>query len=156
DIIEFSSGLKYGRAGRADLEKAQTRDRSDSVDGGAAATTAIARNASALMAEAKRRGLPVISASLRPEPADVEALRGQKIVAFAGIGRPSKFFASLRSIGAELVAERGFPDHHPFGASELDALAFEARAKGAVLATTEKDLMRIGDSTGGGPTGGAN
>jgi tetraacyldisaccharide 4'-kinase len=96
-----------------------------------------------LAREASRRGLPVITASLVPEARMAEALRGRKVVAFAGIGRPAKFFSSLRAIGTVLVAERGFPDHHPFRESEIAALAAEAREAGAALATTEKDMMRV-------------
>jgi tetraacyldisaccharide-1-P 4'-kinase len=99
----------------------------------------------AVMAEANRRHVPLISAALRPEPSEAEALRGRKVVAFAGIGRPSKFFATLRSIGVDLVAERGFPDHHNFSANELSSLAEEARSADALLMTTEKDMARIGD-----------
>lgn len=105
----------------------------------------MAESAWAVMAEANRRHLPLISAALRPEPLDAEALRGRKVVGFAGIGRPSKFFATLRSIGADLVAERGFPDHHNFSANDLSCLAEGARRADAVLVTTEKDMARIGD-----------
>ena len=98
-----------------------------------------------LMQEAERRGLAVIAASLVPDPTAGEALAGRAVVAFAGIGRPEKFFASLRAIGAVLVAEHGFADHHRFQAGELAVLAAEARAHGAILVTTEKDMARMKD-----------
>ena len=100
--------------------------------------------------EARRRGLAVVMASLIPHPAAAEELRGRKVVAFAGIGRPSKFFAMLRAIGADLVAGHGFADHHPLRPGELEALAREARAKDAILVTTEKDMVRIRDGMRGG------
>ena len=112
------------------------------VRGAEPSNRGIGESCEALARDARRGGLPVILGSLVPEAS--EALRGRKVVAFAGIGRPAKFFATLRSIGAVLVAERGFPDHHVFRKGELEALAAEARIKGAVLATTEKDMMRIG------------
>ncbi|MBV9568987.1 MAG: tetraacyldisaccharide 4'-kinase, partial [Hyphomicrobiales bacterium] len=98
-----------------------------------------------LMREAARRGVPVLSGKLVPDPGVAEALRGQAVVAFAGIGRPEKFFDTLRAIGALLVAAHAFGDHHRFVAGELSALAAEARARDAILVTTEKDMMRVKD-----------
>ncbi len=86
-------------------------------------------------------GKPVLGAALRPRgPA---ALRGRRLLAFAGIGRPAKFFATLEDLGAELVATAGFADHHPYTAAELDRLAAQAAAAGATLITTEKDALRL-------------
>ncbi|SDR38286.1 lipid-A-disaccharide kinase [Rhizobiales bacterium GAS113] len=102
------------------------------------------RAAQALAQEARRRGLAVLAARLVPEAAVAAALAGQPVIAFAGIGRPEKFFATLREIGAHLIAEHGFADHHRFAAAELAALAAEARAKSAILVTTQKDRVRIG------------
>ena len=94
--------------------------------------------------EADRLELPVIRAEMVPDRA-AAALKGRRVVAFAGIGHPEKFFATLRGIGAAVVAEHGFADHHDFTASELAGLAREAVALDAILVTTEKDMMRIGD-----------
>jgi tetraacyldisaccharide 4'-kinase len=68
---------------------------------------------------------------------------GTPIVAFAGIGRPKKFFATLRDLGVRLVAERGFPDHHVYQAHELTALRGEAATTGARLLTTRKVWLRL-------------
>lgn len=89
--------------------------------------------------EARRRNLPVHRASLIPG-AD---LAGRRVLAFAGIGRPEKFFASLREAGAEVVATRAFADHHPYDARDSEALAVEAERLGADLVTTEKDRVRL-------------
>lgn len=94
----------------------------------------------ALAREADVRGLPVHRARLAPEGAD---LAGRRCLAFAGIGRPHKFFATLAEIGATVVAARPFPDHHPFRAGDLRALAAEAGRLGADLVTTEKDAVRL-------------
>ncbi|MBV9518936.1 MAG: tetraacyldisaccharide 4'-kinase, partial [Hyphomicrobiales bacterium] len=99
----------------------------------------------ALMKEAERRGVPVLAGKLVPDPGMAERLGGQAVVAFAGIGRPQKFFESLRAIGAVLVAEYVFDDHHRFAAGELVALGAEARARDAILVTTEKDMVRVKD-----------
>jgi tetraacyldisaccharide 4'-kinase len=85
--------------------------------------------------------LPILKAALAP--IDADALKGQRVVAFAGIGRPTKFFATLRELGADLAWTRDFPDHHPYSAGELDTLAAAARAKNATLVTTEKDWVRL-------------
>ena len=84
---------------------------------------------------------PILRARL--EPIDGERFAGQPVVPFAGIGRPEKFFASLRRLGARIVTERGFPDHHPYHASELASLRRGAASGGARLVTTAKDWVRL-------------
>ncbi len=71
------------------------------------------------------------------------SLRGVRVLAFAGIARPDKFFATLREAGAEIVAARGFADHHPFTARQLDRLLAEAEAVRAIPITTAKDAVRL-------------
>jgi tetraacyldisaccharide 4'-kinase len=85
--------------------------------------------------------LPVLHADLRPVVG--ERLAGARLLAFAGIGRPEKFFATLRALGAELVATRPFPDHHPFRAGEIDRLLRAADQAQARLITTAKDILRV-------------
>ena len=65
------------------------------------------------------------------------------LLAFAGIGRPEKFFESLRQAGARLAGTRAFPDHHAYRTEELAALRAAAAAAGAGLITTAKDLARL-------------
>jgi tetraacyldisaccharide 4'-kinase len=86
-------------------------------------------------------GLPILTAQLAPVEADV--LKGQRVVAFAGIGRPAKFFATLTALGASLAATHDFPDHHPYSESDFVSLAAEAQAENAILVTTEKDWARL-------------
>ena len=71
-----------------------------------------------------------------------DVLRGRRVVAFAGLARPSSFHRTLEALGAEVVAFSHFPDHHLFGPGELGALERQAAAAGAWLVTTEKDRMR--------------
>ena len=94
----------------------------------------------AMALAAERRGLPVHRARLVPDPV---GLTGRRCLAFAGIGRPEKFFATLRGTGAVIAAARPFPDHHPYREAELAALAAEADRLGAELVTTEKDAVRL-------------
>jgi tetraacyldisaccharide 4'-kinase len=79
----------------------------------------------------------------RLAPLGGSGLRGASVVAFAGIGRPAKFFRSLEEIGAVIVARHGFPDHHPYGERELARLSADAAKQGARLITTAKDAMRL-------------
>jgi tetraacyldisaccharide 4'-kinase len=85
--------------------------------------------------------LPVLHAVLRPVGA--ERFVGERLLAFAGICRPEKLFASLRALGAEVVGTRSFPDHHPFRADEIEALFRAAERARARLITTAKDIVRV-------------
>ena len=84
---------------------------------------------------------PVVHARLLP--LDAEKFRGRRVIAFAGIGRPEKFFQTLKQIGAEIVSRRPFADHHIYSSAELARLRDEARKSGSVLITTEKDYVRL-------------
>jgi tetraacyldisaccharide 4'-kinase len=94
-------------------------------------------------AGALRRGCraPMLNAVLAP--LNGERLAGKRLLAFAGIGRPEKFFATLRAHGAALVGTRAFPDHHPFRNAELEVLRRDAERLGARLVTTAKDIVRV-------------
>ena len=86
---------------------------------------------------------PILRASLEPDALAAAPLIGREVVAFAGIARPDKFYATLRRVGAQIVATRSFPDHHLFKPREIEALIEEAGSRGALLATTEKDRVRL-------------
>jgi tetraacyldisaccharide 4'-kinase len=91
--------------------------------------------------------LPVIAAKLSPAE-DAGWLRDAPVLAFSGIGRPGKFFASLEQCGARLIETRAFPDHHTYTAADaLDLLEAAERGK-ARLVTTEKDMVRLGGWSG--------
>lgn len=96
----------------------------------------------ALAALADGAGIKVLRARLEPDES-ARRLAGRDVVAFAGIGVPDKFFRTLEEIGARLVARRAFPDHHPYQQSELAELDALARARNALLVTTEKDAVRL-------------
>ena len=74
---------------------------------------------------------------------DTPDLAGRRVVGFAGIGRPEKFFRSLRAFGAEIAATRRYADHHIYTSSEIARLKATARAANALLVTTEKDYVRM-------------
>ncbi len=81
---------------------------------------------------------PVLRARL---VADGARFSGKKVFAFAGIGRPEKFIASLKEAGAIVTGTQFFADHHPYSAAEIAAL--RQRAGDAMLVTTEKDFVRL-------------
>jgi tetraacyldisaccharide 4'-kinase len=84
---------------------------------------------------------PVLRAALNP--VNIADFDGRKVVAFAGIGRPEKFFATLEALGAQVLARHGFPDHHAYSDADLRNLAEEAASKSAALVTTTKDRTRM-------------
>jgi tetraacyldisaccharide 4'-kinase len=84
---------------------------------------------------------PVLRAAV--EPATHENWNGRRVIAFAGIGRPEKFFRSVSAQGAQLVEMVAFPDHHPYTRDELVRLKVKARGENAQLLTTEKDFVRL-------------
>ena len=80
-----------------------------------------------------------------PEPStDISWLRGARVLAFAGIGNPDRFFRMLERLGATLVGERKFSDHHIFSQTEAVGLLSDAQQCDALLVTTEKDFVRLG------------
>ena len=84
--------------------------------------------------------LPVLRARLRPQSPE---LRGHRTLAFAGIGRPAKFFSTVEEAGAELVGTRFFADHHRYTAGDLRRLQRRALSLDANLVTTAKDAVRL-------------
>jgi tetraacyldisaccharide 4'-kinase len=86
--------------------------------------------------------LPVLRARLVPG-ADAERYRGERVAAFAGIGRPDKFYDTLRDLGALVVATRDFPDHHRYQPEEVMGMVEHAAKRDAVLVTTAKDAVRL-------------
>jgi tetraacyldisaccharide 4'-kinase len=93
-------------------------------------------------------GKPVISAHLKANDVSLASLRGKRVLAFAGIGDPIRFFRTLRASGIDVVRERSFADHHPFSQTEIETLVNEAKRDALRLVTTEKDLARLRNAEG--------
>jgi tetraacyldisaccharide 4'-kinase len=89
---------------------------------------------------AARLTIPTLRATLVQDGA---GLAGRRVLAFAGIGRPSKFFETLAQTGAAIVGCESFPDHHRYSARQLIGLQGRAEAANATLVTTPKDAVRL-------------
>ncbi|MEX2311831.1 MAG: tetraacyldisaccharide 4'-kinase, partial [Rhodospirillales bacterium] len=86
--------------------------------------------------------LPRLDAAIKPTP-DAMSVDGKKLIAFAGIGRPEKFFQTLTAAGADIIKAEPYPDHHPYQAGEIEALLRAAADNDCTLVTTEKDHVRL-------------
>jgi tetraacyldisaccharide 4'-kinase len=140
-VIDSDRGLGNGRvlpAGPLRAPLPPQLDRTDAlvVVGDGAAAEAVAAAIAA-------RSRPVLSAHLKPDEASVASLSGKRVLAFAGIGDPARFFRTLRASGVAVVAERAFADHHRFLQSEIEALIAEAKRDALTLVATEKDMARL-------------
>ncbi len=85
---------------------------------------------------------PLLTGRLEPLPTGLP-LTGMPLVAFAGIGHPEKFFATLRDMGADLRATHALSDHQPLSGALMTRMLREAAGLGAQVVTTEKDAVRL-------------
>ncbi len=99
------------------------------------------------------KGVPIFRVRYQPREVrvwgeengkDSSILEGRKVLAFAGLARPSSFQKTLSGLGAEILKFEVFPDHHPYSPGDLERLSGEAIQAGAeAMITTEKDMARI-------------
>ncbi len=147
-VVDGATGLGNGLclpAGplRAPLAKQLPHVQAVAIVGDGAAGEIVA-------AQATGAGVQILRARLDPDQS-ARALAGQDVVAFAGIGRPEKFFRMLEGIGANIVARRAFSDHYKFSAADIAELTELARTKHARLVTTQKDAVRLPPFPAGAP-----
>lgn len=89
------------------------------------------------------RGGLVLRANFVADPQAVERLQGRRVLAFAGIGDPQRFFATLRANDIDVAETKAFADHHAYAPYEITDLRARAAAQNLTLVTTEKDMARI-------------
>ena len=138
-VIDASRGLGNGHVIPGGPLRAPLTEQMRHAD--AVITMGEGNAADAVIRAASRAGRAVFSARVKPLRA--RGFKGVRVLAFAGIGNPQKFYDTLRKVGAEVVLTRSFPDHHPFTKEEIAELVSEAAAEGLLLVTTEKDLVRL-------------
>ena len=87
---------------------------------------------------------PVVGARL--VASDATKIAGRPVIAFAGIGRPGKFFETLREIDCEIIAKYEFADHQPYTMRDIGPIIKHASEAGLSVVTTEKDFVRVPES----------
>jgi tetraacyldisaccharide 4'-kinase len=97
---------------------------------------------------ASAHGLPVFHARLDPDRTALSDLAGKRVLAFAGIGDPEKFFATLAYAGINAPVREAFADHHRYTRTDAARLLARAERDGLHLVTTEKDLARMAGDAG--------
>ncbi|MDO8533528.1 MAG: tetraacyldisaccharide 4'-kinase [Xanthobacteraceae bacterium] len=140
-VVDGMSGVGNGRvfpAGplRAPLGPQLERAQGIVIVGAGAAGATVAEIAAGM-------GIAALGARLMPDPAVAAKLSRKSVLAFAGIGHPEKFFATLAETGAEIIDRRVFADHHFYSAGDAAALLAIVRARGLLPVTTEKDQARM-------------
>ncbi|MCG2627887.1 tetraacyldisaccharide 4'-kinase [Bradyrhizobium sp. WYCCWR 13023] len=145
-VIDSERGLGNGKVFPAGPLRAPLRAQLSRTD--ALVMIGDGRAANDVAAELAKRNKPELRARLKPDAASVAQLFGKKVLAFAGIGDPERFFRTLRASGIEVARTRPFADHHMFSQLELAALATEAQREQLTLVTTEKDLARLRGTEG--------
>lgn len=147
-VVDRASGLGNGRAmpaGPLRAPLAAQIDRADAilvVDSGEGTHPSTERT----IATAQAKGIPVLGVRLTPRAS--AGIEGRRVIAFAGIGRPAKFAATLTAIGAVIADFVAFPDHHPFTPEEAADLLQRAVVADAELVTTAKDAVRLAGHDG--------
>lgn len=99
------------------------------------------KGADPMIRMAARAAKPIHLARLAPR--NVGQFAGRNCLAYAAIGDPDKFFATLEAAGIRVASRHGFPDHHHFADDEIASLLAEAELYGLDLVTTAKDQVRL-------------
>lgn len=140
-VIDSERGLGNGKVFPAGPLRAPLRGQFSRTD--ALVVIGDGHAADGVASEVAARDRPVLRARLKPDAESLARLAGKRVLAFAGIGDPERFFRTLRNHQIDVVRTRAFADHHVFAPTEIAGLVAEARAEQLVLVTTEKDRARM-------------
>jgi tetraacyldisaccharide 4'-kinase len=137
---------KYGVGNGFLFPSGPLRDRLDITASVATHIIMIGKDEKKILDKLKRRKIehPVFKAFInnvtQPE-------KEQNYVAFAGIGRPQKFFDMLRfEMKLKLLETIEFPDHFNYESPDLDYIKSVATKHNADILTTEKDFVKLPDA----------
>jgi tetraacyldisaccharide 4'-kinase len=92
---------------------------------------------------ARRHGVAIFHGRLEPDRGTLDALGQRRVLAFAGIADPEKFYLTLSEAKVAVAERASFPDHHRYSATDAGALIARADAANLLLLTTEKDYARM-------------
>ncbi len=90
-------------------------------------------------------GCDILHGHIAPDENIIASFKGATLHAFAGIGRPEKFFNTLREAGMDLRETYPFPDHHPYSVQDIEGIVESAARARALLVTTQKDMARLAE-----------
>ncbi len=147
-VVDGETGVGNNLCVPAGPLRAPLADQIDCID--ALVLVGAGARGEAVAAQVEVQGRPCFYADLEPT-GGARRLAGTRVLAFAGIGMPQKFFRMLEEVGARVIGTRAFPDHHAYRPREIARLQAQARAEGAMLVTTEKDIVRLPTLRSGGP-----
>ncbi len=138
-VIDGTFGIGNGLV----LPAGPLRDRVDKALTRARAVVIIGRAELKVVEQIDKAKLPLFTAHTEPAAPDALPDKEPPYVAFAGIGLPEKFFATLEGLGYTLAHKAAYPDHFPYDARDTKELCALAAKHGAKLITTEKDAVRL-------------
>ncbi|MCB2081844.1 MAG: tetraacyldisaccharide 4'-kinase [Hyphomicrobiales bacterium] len=138
-LIVVDSGFGFGN--RLILPAGPLRDRVDYAYRAADAMVMIGEDVQQIAQEVPKT-MPVFRAHMQANDG-LRLPKDGRFVAFAGIGRPQKFFDTLAAMGINVVHSVAYPDHHPYTKRNQRKLLQIAAEYEALLLTTEKDAVRF-------------
>jgi tetraacyldisaccharide 4'-kinase len=106
----------------------------------------VSRHTDSIVGHAAFRPSALVNA--RGETAPLSILAHRRTAAFCGVGNPEGFRRSAAGLIGENAAARmlAFPDHHHYGAADVERIVAHAESQSAeLLLTTEKDLVKFAD-----------
>ena len=90
--------------------------------------------------------IKIYYSTYKADPEDINRLKNEEIIAFAGIGNANNFFQLLKNNGLNLKKEITFPDHYDYKKQDIDKIVEQAKEANCELLTTEKDFFRLNNS----------